>query len=45
MDMGILGDQMPTLQEIYMIDKLVIIGMYAIPALILLFICFRITKK
>ena len=45
MDMGILGDQMPLLQEIYMIDKLVIIGMYAIPALILLFICFRITKK
>ena len=37
----------PTLlhQEKYMIDKLVIIGMYAIPALILLFVCFRITKK
>ena len=45
MDMGILGDQMPTLQEIYMIDKLMIIGMYALPVLILLFICFRITRK
>jgi len=45
MDMGISEDQMPLLQEIYMIDKLVIIGMYAIPALILLFVCFRITRK
>jgi len=43
--MEILEDQMPLLQEIYMIDKLAIIAMYAIPALILLFICFRITKK
>ena len=45
MDMEILEDQMPLLQEIYMIDKLIIIGMYAIPVLILLFICFRITRK
>ena len=29
MDMEILEDQMPLLQEIYMIDKLAIIGMYA----------------
>jgi len=45
MDMGILEDQMPLLQEKYMIDKLAIIGMYAIPALILLLVCFRITRK
>ena len=45
MGMEILEDQMPLLQEIYMIDKLAIISMYAIPALVLLFICFRITRK
>jgi hypothetical protein len=45
MGMEILEDQMPLLQEIYMIDKLAIIGMYAIPALVLLLICFRITRK
>ncbi len=43
--MEILEDQMPLLQEIYMIDKLAIITVYAIPALILLLICFRITRK
>jgi hypothetical protein len=43
--MEILEDQMPLLQEKYMIDKLAIIGMYAIPALILLLVCFRITRK
>ena len=45
MDMEILEDQMPLLQEIYMIDKLAIIGMYVVPVLVLLFICFRITRK
>ena len=43
--MEILEDQMPLLQEIYMIDKLAIITVYAIPALILLLICLRITRK
>ena len=38
-------DRMLLLQEIFMTDKLIIIGMYAVPALILLIICFRITKK
>jgi hypothetical protein len=28
-----------------MIDKLIIIGLYAIPVLVLLTICFYITKK
>jgi|FLMP01.1.fsa_nt_emb hypothetical protein len=31
--------------ERYMIDKLMIIGAYAIPALGLLFLCFWITRK
>jgi hypothetical protein len=45
MAMEILEDQMLLLQEIFMTDKLMIIAMYALPALILLIICFRITKK
>jgi len=45
MGMEILEGQTLLHQEKYMIDKLVIISMYAIPALILLFVCFRITKK
>ena len=28
-----------------MIDKLLVIGAYAIPAILLLFICFYITRK
>ena len=45
MAMETLEDQMLLLQEIFMTDKLMIIAMYALPALILLIICFRITKK
>jgi hypothetical protein len=45
MVMETLEDQMLLLQEIFMTDKLMIIAMYALPALILLIICFRITKK
>jgi len=45
MAMETLEDQMLLLQEIFMTDKLIIIAMYALPALILLIICFRITKK
>ena len=45
MVMVTLEDQMLLLQEIFMTDKLMIIAMYALPALILLIICFRITKK
>ena len=45
MVMETLEDQMLLLQEIFMTDKLIIIAMYALPALILLIICFRITKK
>ena len=43
--MGTLEDQMHLLQEISMIDKLMIIGAYALPVFILLFICFWITRK
>jgi hypothetical protein len=45
MVMVILEDQTLLLQEIFMIDKLMIISVYAIPVLILLFISFKITKK
>ena len=45
MAMETLEDQMLLLQEIFMTDKLMIVAMYALPALILLIICFRITKK
>jgi hypothetical protein len=45
MAMETLEDQMLLLQEIFMTDKLMIIAMYALPAVILLIICFRITKK
>jgi hypothetical protein len=45
MVMETLEDQMLLLQEIFMTDKFMIIAMYALPALILLIICFRITKK
>jgi hypothetical protein len=45
MAMETLEDQMLLLQEIFMTDKLMIIAMYALPAIILLIICFRITKK
>jgi len=45
MVMETLEDRMLLLQEIFMTDKLMIIAMYALPALILLIICFRITKK
>ena len=45
MVMEILEDRMLLPQEIFMTDKLMIIAMYALPALILLIICFRITKK
>jgi len=45
MVMETLEDQMLLLQEIFMTDKLMIIAMYALPAIILLIICFRITKK
>ena len=45
MAMETLEDQMLLLQVIFMTDKLIIIAMYALPALILLIICFRITKK
>jgi len=45
MVMETLEDQMLLLQEIFMTDKLMIVAMYALPALILLIICFRITKK
>ena len=41
----ILEDQMLLPQEIFMTDKLMIIAIYAIPALILLLICYRITRK
>jgi hypothetical protein len=45
MGMGILEG--PTLlhQEKYMIDKLMVISAYAVPAIILLVICFWITRK
>jgi len=45
MAMVILEDQMPMHREILMIDKLIIIGAYALPAIILLLICFYITRK
>ena len=45
MAMVILEDQTPMHQEILMIDKLMIIGAYALPAIILLIICFYITRK
>ena len=45
MVMETLEDQMLLLQEIFMTDKLMIIAMYALPAIILLIICYRITKK
>jgi hypothetical protein len=45
MAMETLEDLMLLLQEIFMTDKLMIIAMYALPAIILLIICFRITKK
>jgi len=45
MAMETLEDPMLLLQEIFMTDKLMIIAMYALPAIILLIICFRITKK
>ncbi len=45
MAMETLEDQMLLLQEIFMTDKLMIIAMYALPAIILLIICFQITKK
>jgi hypothetical protein len=45
MAMATLEDQMLLHQEIFMTDKLMIIAMYALPAVILLIICFRITKK
>ena len=32
-------------QEIFMTDKLMIIAIYAVPVLILLLICYRITRK
>jgi len=45
MDMETLEDQMLLLQEIFMTDKLMIIAIYALPVIILLIICFQITKK
>ena len=45
MVMETLEDQMLLLQEIFMTDKLMIIAMYTLPAIILLIICYRITKK
>jgi len=45
MAMVILEDQTPLHQEILMIDKLMIIGAYALPAITLLLICFYITRK
>ena len=43
--MVILEGQMPLLQERLMIEKLMVISAYALPALILLIICYLITKK
>ena len=43
--MEILEDQMPLLQEIYMIDKLAIITVYAIPALILLLFVYELLES
>jgi hypothetical protein len=43
--MVILEGQMPLLQEKLMIEKLMVILAYALPALILLIICYLITKK
>jgi hypothetical protein len=43
--MVILEGQMPLLQEKLMIEKLMVISAYALPALILLIICYLITKK
>ena len=45
MVMEILEDRMLLPQEIFMTDKLMIIAIYAVPALILLLICYRITRK
>jgi hypothetical protein len=45
MDMETLEGRMLLPQEKYMIDKLMVISIYAVPAIILLFICFWITKK
>lgn len=45
MVMETLEDQMLLLQEIFMTDKLMIIAIYALPVIILLIICFQITKK
>lgn len=45
MVMGTLEDPMLLPQEILMTDKLMIIAVYAVPALILLLICIRITRK
>ena len=45
MDIGTLEGQMPLLQEKLMIEKLMVISAYALPALILLIICYFITKK
>jgi hypothetical protein len=45
MGMVILEDRMHLPQEKFMTDKLIIIGMYALPALVLLLICFKITSK
>jgi|MDTC01.2.fsa_nt_gb hypothetical protein len=45
MVMVILEDQMLLPQEKFMIDKLIVISFYAIPAIIMLLICFWITRK
>ena len=45
MDMEALEGRMPSLQEKLMIEKLMVISAYALPALILLIICYFITKK
>ena len=43
--METLVGRMPSLQEKLMIEKLMVISAYALPALILLIICYFITKK
>jgi hypothetical protein len=45
MGMEILEGQTLLHQERYMIDKLIVISFYAIPAIIMLLMCFWITRK